>query len=526
MLALWLASALWGGVLVALLWGFTADDSYIVYRYADHFSSGRGLVYNPAEHVSALTSPLHALLCSLLSLLPLSIVASNKIMALVFISTTCTLACRRLGYGSFRLFLVAGLVVGSPHVILWTVGGLETPYLLCLFMVLFWQHVAFRRTPSLRAALALSLTCGFCFLLRFDSILLTAPALVHSILQGRRSDLSLARASLALVGPALCVAASWLAFSHIYYHDIFPTSYYSKGLAFSWYGVATNAIYIFQFLAVSGLGAVAAVILLVLFIRRNGIIASTVRHWTCTHAGLLVGLVFSGVYALGMVTTHMMFSYRFLVPYLPLVLLLVIDLHPLTRRQRGGRFNPLALLTMGLGTLALQGAVLAALLSTSLNPGAVGEYRRVNLGQYKQFLNVLQEQTLCIRDHWARQHSRTGGPTVYVFAAGVPGHRLPNARIVDSSIISYRHCFRDAPSGISRSADYVFATSRHGPLATQLGGLLGRLQRLDASVRFVSFDGAVEEFVVYFNPHPSSFRLPPYIDGPPAGSSGGGNSMQ
>ena len=67
-------------------------------------------------------------------------------------------------------------------------------------MVLFCQHVAFRRTPSLRAALALSLTCGFCFLLRFDSILLTAPALVQSILQGRRSDLSLARASLALVG--------------------------------------------------------------------------------------------------------------------------------------------------------------------------------------------------------------------------------------------------------------------------------------------------------------------------------------
>ena len=526
MLALWLASALWGGVLITLLWSFTADDSYIVYRYAAHFSSGRGLVYNSAEHISALTSPLHALLCSLLSLLPFSIVASNKIMALVFISTTSTLACRRLGYGSFRLLLVAGLVVGSPHVILWTVGGLETPYLLSLFMVFFWQQAAFRRTRTLRAALALSLTCGFCFLLRFDSILLTVPALLHAILQGRRSDLSLTRAAIALAGPAFFVAASWLAFSHIYYHDIFPTSYYSKGLTFSWYGAATNAIYIFQFLAVSGLGAISTVILLVLFIRRDMMISSTVRHWTCTHAGLLVGLVFSGVYALGMVTTHMMFSYRFLVPYLPLVLLLVIDLYPLQGRQRGGRFNPLALLTMGLVTLALQGAVLAALLSASLNPGAVGEYRRVNLGQYKQFLNVLREQTSCIRDHWARQHSRASGPTVYVFAAGIPGHGLPHARIVDSSIISYRHCFRDSPSGISRSADYVFATSRHGPLANQLGGLLASLQRLDSSVRFISFDGTVEEFVVYFNPHPSAFRLPPYMDGPPAVSSGGGNSMQ
>ena len=526
MLAMWLASALWGAVLVALLWGFTADDSFIVYRYAAHFSSGHGLVYNPAEHISALTSPLHALLCSLLSLLPLSIVASNKIMAVLLIATASAFACRRLAYGPFRLLLVGGLVAGSPHVILWAVGGLETPYLLSLFMVFFWQHEAFRVTPSLRAALALSLTCGFCFLLRFDSMLLTAPALLHAILQSRRSELSRARAFIALAGPAFCVAASWLAFSHFYYHDIFPTSYYSKGLAFSWYGVATNAIYVFQFLAVSGLGVVAAVILLVLFIRRDVIVASTVRNWTCTHAGLLAGLVLSFVYALGMVTTHMMFSYRFLVPYLPLVLLLVIDLYPLTWRQREASFNPLALLTMGLCTLALQGAVLAALLSTSLNPGAVGEYRRVELVQYEQFLNVLQEQTLCIREHWARQHGRAGSPTVYVFAAGVPGHGLPNARIVDSSIISYRHCFRDSPSGISRSADYVFATSRHGPLATQLGGLLGRLQRLDSSVRFISFDGTVEEFVVYFNPRPSAFRLPPYIDGPPGGSSGGGNSMQ
>jgi len=37
-------------------------------------------------------------------------------------------------------------------------------------------------------------------------------------------------------------------FSLFHFHDIFPTSYYSKGILFSWYGVAVNALYILQFL--------------------------------------------------------------------------------------------------------------------------------------------------------------------------------------------------------------------------------------------------------------------------------------
>ena len=41
---------------------FVADDAYIVGRYAANFAEGHGLVYNRGEYISALTSPLHALL--------------------------------------------------------------------------------------------------------------------------------------------------------------------------------------------------------------------------------------------------------------------------------------------------------------------------------------------------------------------------------------------------------------------------------------------------------------------------------
>ena len=524
-LSLWIASTLWVGLLAGILWAFTADDSYIVYRYATNFSSGRGLVYNPSEHISALTSPLHAIICCLLVFLPLSIVTSNKILALVFIVTASAVACRRLEYGPFRCLLVAGLVLGSPHVVFWAVGGLETPYLLSLLMVVFWQHDSFRRSPSRRSGIVLSVTCGLCFLLRFDSVLLSGPILVHAIILGRRRGLSFLNASIALIGPAMLISASWLTFSHLYYHDILPTSYYSKGLTFSWFSIATNAIYILQFLVLSGLAVVASVIALVILIRADRGFAATVRNWTGRHWGLLTGLVLSLIYSLGMVTTHMMFSYRFLVPFLPLLLLLFIDLYPRRDLQRRP-CSPHAIISSGLAILLLQATVLAALLTASFNIGAVGEYRRVDLPQYQQFQQVLKEQAICIRDHWSRQDGRAGGPIVYVFAAGVPGHELADARIVDSSIISYRHYYQGRPSGISQSADYVWVTSRHGSLATQLRGLLGGLDRLDSSAHSISFDGTVEEFVVYFNPHPSELRLPPYIDGSPPASSTDGNSIQ
>jgi len=40
------------------------DDAYIAFRYAENLSRGRGLVFNPGEHVLGFTSPLHVLLAA------------------------------------------------------------------------------------------------------------------------------------------------------------------------------------------------------------------------------------------------------------------------------------------------------------------------------------------------------------------------------------------------------------------------------------------------------------------------------
>ncbi|MGJ8611787.1 MAG: hypothetical protein ACSHWY_11865 [Octadecabacter sp.] len=54
--------------LCATFWPFVADDAYIVGRYAMNAAAGDGLVCNIGERVSALTSPLHALLETLFSI--------------------------------------------------------------------------------------------------------------------------------------------------------------------------------------------------------------------------------------------------------------------------------------------------------------------------------------------------------------------------------------------------------------------------------------------------------------------------
>ena len=96
---------------------------------------GHGLVFNIGERVSALTSPLHALLLSALGLLP-SPMFAYKIVAASAALAAILYAGRTLFDDAFerRTFLAATL--GSPFVVMWSVGGLETPLLLaCLTML-------------------------------------------------------------------------------------------------------------------------------------------------------------------------------------------------------------------------------------------------------------------------------------------------------------------------------------------------------------------------------------------------------
>jgi hypothetical protein len=56
------AAATMAVVIAVGFWGFSYDDSFITYRYADQWSRGQGLTFNYGEHVLGTTAPGYALL--------------------------------------------------------------------------------------------------------------------------------------------------------------------------------------------------------------------------------------------------------------------------------------------------------------------------------------------------------------------------------------------------------------------------------------------------------------------------------
>ena len=76
-----LLAAILVGHLVLLGWfsSFTAEDSFIVFRYSENLVDGNGLVFNEGQPVTALTSPLHAIVAAALYAITGTSLWSHKI---------------------------------------------------------------------------------------------------------------------------------------------------------------------------------------------------------------------------------------------------------------------------------------------------------------------------------------------------------------------------------------------------------------------------------------------------------------
>src|SRR5215211_7690926 len=83
------ASLLCGAfVITAFLFRFTADDGYILARYAENLVDRGELVFNPGERISAVTSPLHALLAATYYRVTGHTILVNKLVSLLLVGAT------------------------------------------------------------------------------------------------------------------------------------------------------------------------------------------------------------------------------------------------------------------------------------------------------------------------------------------------------------------------------------------------------------------------------------------------------
>lgn len=409
--------------LCALFWRFVADDAYIVGRYALNAAAGNGLVYNIGERVSALTSPLHALLETALAYGGLDPVMSYRIIAPMLVLAGWFAALRETGLRGSALLLFTAVSLFSPFMALWTVGGLETAILACIATLFMSRLVVMKRigTADQRDFVWLGLLAALMFLTRYDSVLVTAPILLAIVVVDYR------RPAL-WFGATLCAAivSGWLLFSALYYGGVFPTSYYVK-FALGGRAPIDSLSALLNFGLLSGLFLIA-------FLLRPASLEKQAPLSKAILRGAAFSTVLFLVYASRASGQHMMFGYRLFVPYLMGVGLVLSVALPKPRPS-------LAALYVG-----WQAAMVAVVTFSGVNPApltrlpgldrAYTEYEFITPATYGRFMDMLRHDAEAIIAHW-QATGREERPHIYLRTGGT-GYWLPDFYVYET-LISYRH---------------------------------------------------------------------------------------
>lgn len=507
-----------------LLFPFTAEDAFITYRYAANLASLGELVFNAGERIMALTSPLHGMLAYLAVRVAGNPVIANKVMSLALLLTISGLVYARYRRQPLVRVFVLSLMLLPPCVVLWTVGGLETPVLL-FFVTSITLLAAGPDRPGIGRLGAVLVLAGLAFLTRFDSVLFTVPVVLYVLWRsGSIRDGVIAIAA----GAALPLA--WLVISHAYYGDILPTSFYSKTPQHNLGSLIHNAKYVLSYLVFIGVIPAVALVLWLLGTPRRAV--GTLLDHVRQHWWLYCGIGAQLLYGLTMATTHMMFSFRYFVPYIPASAILLGDLLRLglaARQGHGVASRAERVVTGAVVVLVLfQAFQVAWTYRLSVNGLARlnrhVEYRYVGAAEYVAFIDTLRRQGDDIRRHWESLSDRPGRlPRVFTYAAGVVPYTFRESYVYET-LVSYRHCtgsddLVSAPNvwmrtdvDLRRSADYIhLITPRHGPLEPQLPFPEAHYELVSAHE--LTFDASRERFLVYFNPEPEPHQLASRIDG-------------
>jgi len=480
---------------LSLFFGFTAEDSFISLRYARNVFSGHGPIYNHGENINAMTSPLHVFILYLFFYITENTELANKIMGISCAITSAAILARAFRGNGYLVALAVATAISPAPVLLWSVGGLETPLLLLLVTISVPLVLAIvERQQYVWNYLVLCLVGGIAFLVRYDSAIYFGPIiLVVAFINGIR------------IWQALCwitgaiAPFSWIVFSIAYYGDPLPTSFYVKTPSVD--SVQANVIYIATFLATTGL----ALVMLIPLASSGNASHPRNRIPRLQATVLAAGVAMVLLYGLTMATTHMMFQFRFFVPFFGVTAALVALLSQF-------RNVPSPILFYCTSVVIVAGcASYFQIYKKSLNGfSPVGEYRRLSLQEYETFIATLEANADAIYVDW-KKRGTDREPRVYTFAEGVLPYKLNNAYIY-GGLVSYRHGSKpNALGALKRNADYVHIVApRHGNVSAQIEGLAAAELVSDETM---IFDGEEQHFQVYWNSMPLPHNLPTTMHG-------------
>jgi arabinofuranosyltransferase len=308
-------------VCIKLNYYFFYDDGFITLRYARHLAEGHGPVWNlVGPPVEGFTSPLHVLIVAAFLAIHIKWLLALRIISFGFHAALAIFTWRfvSLRSGNLAASLAVALVTASWPLLVWDLGGLETvPFtaLLAIGTLLTLRYAESRlRRDVLWGGVLLGLAC----FMRLDAILVAITALAVLLVdreiwtKRRIADVSLAIAAFVVV------TAPWEVFRLEYFHAALPNTYYAKvyGIPFAWrafhgFAYAKNFVlkppYLIPFLL--------AVI----------VVAVVSRKWTRFDLSLLLCILSYSFYIIDSGGDHMA-AYRFMVPLIPLIAILLIIL--------------------------------------------------------------------------------------------------------------------------------------------------------------------------------------------------------
>ncbi len=288
------------------------DDAYISLRYARNLAEGEGLCFNPGgERVEGFSSPFHILLMSAAISLgadPLQVSQFSSIFGAILCVVTVTWwGQRRLGFwwGTF-----AGLAVAlNPSVGTWARGGLEST----LFMALVVMALIAAAEEKWKT---MAVFAGLLALTRPEGPLYWLPLFLYALYVLRRNYRAIRIPSLVTLG----VYLPWLIFRILYFHDILPNTYYAKMDGVHPAQIRRGLTYLGEFLSRSEILVpmilIGLALLAIGFRRRSQ--AGQLLSWPGAAAGLAIASVVFVLVAGGDHMNH----FRFLLPVIPLVMLL------------------------------------------------------------------------------------------------------------------------------------------------------------------------------------------------------------
>ncbi|HSL84686.1 MAG TPA: hypothetical protein VLF66_18070, partial [Thermoanaerobaculia bacterium] len=333
---------------LGLVWvsPFKIDDSYISLRYASNLAAGHGLVFNPGgPPIEGYSNFLLVLIEALFVRAGMTTLAAVKSF----------LACCGLGliavvvaYGRHRLaggtsvplsrwlpMLAAALVATSSPVILWTAGGLETVLFALLVTAGATEHALFLQHrfggPRLYVV---DLVWVLAVLTRPEGLLFWLLTIIHLavVAFAERDWGPLTRRLPGFV--ASCLAISGYAWWKLaYFGSVVPATYLAKGKSFSVMTLLGGAARLLTFLSINGN------FFLILLLMAGAVVLWRQIPLKAPFSYLvgIAGAYLAYLLSLGFRTT-MDDAYRFYVPLVPLVSLLLIEagslLQPRLKRFR------------------------------------------------------------------------------------------------------------------------------------------------------------------------------------------------